>query len=1706
MAASSFPLSAEEIEFEKSINTENFWTAEDSRNVKLKHAPIEYVDFSIRRLVDLETEAVGEVTTPTLLERGLPRSGGPLDLRGGTCDRTLLCQTCGHGSRICTGHDMIYWLPKPVINVGFLPFVVRVMRTVCFGCLRLRCKPKSFSPLLRAKGAAFWTNNYALRTLSIHMKTRRICEHCGAVCPVIGTQKLAVTWTWTPRDLKEIAIALRKNPGNPNTFAPPDVPLPDLVEGGVDPKTGRKLPLKVVGSKGQKKVSCIIDSKFVRDTLLAISHDDYATLGLNSRRSPPADCVLVAISIPPISMRPTVNFSDSVRHRRVNDLTSRQQDIIRCAQKLRRLMEDQNLPAGGPPDADPKQPPKKKARRSRAMGIRNATRAVRAERSRRTPTQILETAYYELCVAMMMYIDCESSIARKIRKSRSRMGGGNGGVQQSVFGLFRGKSGRVRDNLGGKRLNQTARTVACPTQVLGMAEIGISEYIARTLSDERRVRDYNLDDMRARIIRGTKHLDGAKTVRRGKERADLSLMDRAQRQALARRLAPSDIVETPLREHQLILHGRQPTLHLGSIMAHRARRIKGKLVTQVNNSAAGASNLDFDGDATNKYLVGGPEARAEMGILMPVAARLRSSNHRTMMGLIQDTLVAAFRLTRSEKPVVIRSGLYQQALSQAHHLDWPDLARAMAFARGDDDDPYLGRHLVSALFPADFSFDQQVMGLVSGKLQRVRVCRGELVEGRLGKKTLGTSANGIIAAMSAQHGSTRTLHFMDDAQRVWGMWMSECALTITPEDLLLANGVREKVAAMVDEEVAKANEAAARGDGERKIMQRLQNVVMSAGTMALQHVKDSGFLEIISSGAKGSAVNLAQVLCCIGQQTIGGKRFGKVTRRTLPSFPHNSPYQSAESRGFVKSAFIDGLTFAELYPHLAASRDALIATVGTTSKCGYAQRKMKTEMQNSIVQYDGTVRITNGQIVSFTYGTDGMDGTRLVPVRLAYPRPWAQSVVDPRGASTVYLPFDAIKRARQLSEQCSGRRPVAEVEQALDLAIDQLLTKVGKHLKSRPAGSDALSLRAHLEDARDEMARLLPSGAAVTKLFEGLEHLYFQARIEAGEAVGTLSSDSCGELITQLVLNVFHYAGLTSIAWTQGVPRLVELLDGSCNISTPCMHVWGEDLPALERALAFRILDHILDETHVLEQPSIWSIPPDSLAMIDDRPELVDAQRAVVHATRFLRSMIEPMYDHASPWVLLLVLSPAGMRKLDLTVLDVADKVRTYLGHDSRRYILESSTPAMAVPFLRIRITNSGDIERRCREDLQRRFPSWNEERRGRVVSNMFHSLTHSLQRKLAFHVHLAGVHGVTVAEIGTPNDRLGQRKDEQRVLTAGSCIRDAWALPGIQWDRILSNDIHEVVRVLGIEAGTMALFNELRQVMCSGGSSVADRHILLLATSMTTSGRFTSLTRFDQGRKRRGPLVRADFEQQVASFVDGACFNESNRVGFVAEKLMVGARTPAGTGIVRLTLDPKYVADSRAKAKAKRKVQEQAKEAGGGMRPVRTCLHRDVAARRAQREDEETQAALRMPLDQGFNMNWMKRCGMGRLTKGGGGVLRPRQVPEASSGTVIPSDRVDFEQARRFTRIPITVPQEPVDDPHDGTVPLHVVDPVMLRRLTHFKPSELVLNAAPIDLAAIQSLFAAMQSTPVIDPNTLYTVEGELQLEPFKKLVKRLL
>ena len=199
------------------------------------------------------------------------------------------------------------------------------------------------------------------------------------------------------------------------------------------------------------------------------------------------------------------------------------------------------------------------------------------------------------------------------------------------------KTGLFRQNIMGKRVNFCARTVITPDPNIATNEFGVSDFVAKKLTYPERVTQYNYKELQDAVINGPDIHPGATAIIHPNGRKEALSADRKdQRIACANQLLTTDrpdeqglirmkTVLRHLRTGDSILANRQPTLHKGSIMAHRARVIHGEKTFRLHYSNCKHFNADFDGDEMNVHFPQSEEARAEAETLMNSDQMFRSA-------------------------------------------------------------------------------------------------------------------------------------------------------------------------------------------------------------------------------------------------------------------------------------------------------------------------------------------------------------------------------------------------------------------------------------------------------------------------------------------------------------------------------------------------------------------------------------------------------------------------------------------------------------------------------------------------------------------------------------------------------------------------------------------------------------------------------------------------------------------------------------------------------------------------------------------------------------------------------------------------------------------------------------------------------------------------------------------------------------------------
>ncbi|KAF3693558.1 DNA-directed RNA polymerase I subunit RPA1 [Channa argus] len=838
------------------------------------------------------------------------------------------------------------------------------------------------------------------------------------------------------------------------------------------------------------------------------------------------------------------------------------------------------------------------------------------------------------------------------------------------------KDGLFRKHMMGKRVDYAARSVICPDMYIGTNEIGIPMVFATKLTYPQPVTPWNVKELRQAVLNGPNvHPGASMVINEDGRRTILSATNYTQREAVAKQLLtpcpgphkmPMKIVNRHIKNGDVLLLNRQPTLHRPSIQAHCARILPGEKVLRLHYANCKAYNADFDGDEMNAHFPQSELGRAEAYTLVSTDKQyLVPKDGKPLAGLIQDHMVSGTKMTirgcfftRDQYTELVYRGL----------TDKPGRVTLLPPAVFKPQQLWTGKQVVSTLLLNVIPQKAVPLNLV-GKSKipskawvqvppraapgyrpdsmcdsQVVIRQGELLVGVLDKAHYGSSAYGLVHCCYELYGGETSGKLLSCLARLFTAYLQLYkGFTLGVEDILVKSGAnkhRKKIikeslkigtralraafnlAPSVDQAEAQSlwQDAHLNPDQRDFIMadhkfkevanqvnNDINKVCMPIGLHTA--FPDNNLQLMVQSGAKGSTVNTMQISCLLGQIELEGRRPPLMpSGKFLPCF---QPYDPAlGAGGFVSGRFLTGIKPQEYFFHCMAGREGLVDTAVKTSRSGYLQRCVIKHLEGLVVQYDLTVRDSDGSVVQFLYGEDGLD---IPKTQFLQPRqfPFIEdnyevikrsqgldkvlSCLDPELASQHFAAIQRWKAKRDVacprrgafllfSQKKMSKLKQTEERTELDTffsdAEKMQLIKQWQSLdeasrskykrKSSPCADPSLGLfrpdvcfGSVSENFHDITEKYLQNRGKISQdsldthsLRQLLHYKWQRSLCDPGEAVGLLAAQSIGEPSTQMTLNTFHFAGRGEMNVTLGIPRLREILMvASSNIKTPMMSV-----------------------------------------------------------------------------------------------------------------------------------------------------------------------------------------------------------------------------------------------------------------------------------------------------------------------------------------------------------------------------------------------------------------------------------------------------------------------------------------------------------------------------------------------------------------------
>jgi DNA-directed RNA polymerase II subunit RPB1 len=857
---------------------------------------------------------------------------------------------------------------------------------------------------------------------------------------------------------------------------------------------------------------------------------------------------------------------------------------------------------------------------------------------------------------------------------------------------------------------------------------------------------------------------------------------------------------------------------------------------------------------------------------------------------------------------------------------------------------------------------------------------GKYIRGQAEKGVFASGTKGILNRVCNDFGNMACADYIDDLQQVITEYMKTSAFSVGISDLVSNKDTTDQIARMISskmEEVQNITDKVHLGimenntgrsnivEFETQVGNVLNDTTGQTGKIAVENLSsDNRFVMIVKSGSKGSMLNISQMISCVGQQSIDGKRvpYG-FDNRTLPHFRKYD--DSPGARGFVKNSYISGLTAPELFFHAMGGRMGLIDTAVKTSQTGYIQRRLVKGLEDLKVEYDGTVRNNMGKIIQFSYGEDGIDTTRVENQNI----PLVNMTVE-----DIYMHFDligindtesneellSIYTRPTIARMKTQRKSVTEINQrTINRFIDyreKLVENVFKYknedfVKAPVAFAHIIQniqgqLNLNASSAVDitpfeyvglindammdlsamfnptEMFKILyyynlsPKEILVKKRFnkkavelllETIVLMYKKALVHPGEMVGVIAGQSIGEPTTQLTLNTFHLAGVaTKSNVTRGVPRIEEILRLTRNPDKPSATVFLKPADQLDKDKAAKLcimIEHtkLVD---VVKSIEICFDPNDHATKIHKDREIIEQFYEFEELVAECNVGVDTTQakTQQSKWIVRMEIDAEILLDKNITMDDINFAISNAHRDDVSCVFSDMNSKNLV---FRIRLNSS----------------VFNKGKKKGAVESLDQSdeihLLKTFQDNILSNIVLRGVSGIRNVNPRMIKDNVIKeeskyvRKDMWVLDTTGTNIMDLFMLDFIDYTRTYSNDIREMHNILGIEAARQNILNEFVEVMEASDAYVNYHHLSILCDRMTVKAELVPMFRSGIISDDIGPISKGTYEMHTEMFLDASRHGEFDQMRGVSANVMCGQPGYYGTNAFGLLLDMKAIEES---------------------------------------------------------------------------------------------------------------------------------------------------------------------------------------------------
>lgn len=948
-----------------------------------------------------------------------------------------------------------------------------------------------------------------------------------------------------------------------------------------------------------------------------------------------------------------------------------------------------------------------------------------------------------------------------------------------------------------------------------------------------------------------------------------------------------------------------------------------------------------------------------------------SQNSEPFVGIRQDALVASYMMTRDGVKINRKNMMNLLMFHDGFQGNLPEPEYPKS--KENPEDYWSGRQLVSLILPRVNIMGQNkvIPGITPNENDnKVLIRDGKVITGQLANTVVGGKTSGSLHhVIYLDYSPEESKNFLDRMNRIAINWLLTSGFTVSARDVRQPPQSKTPIKEVLKLTFAKVKEKVdlvSKGLLESKLgntpseqfeediygILGIDDAVLKEITPHLDRpfrqfkefpvpnkeqnetYQGNSVVNMVSCGSNGTPVNIKQIMGVVGQQALAGKRIP--TNYKNRSLPHFQKYDiGPEARGFIMNSFIHGMEPVEFFFSQTAGREGVIDTSIKTAASGYIQRKLMKGMEDLRIHYDNTIRNTNGQIVQFLYGADGLDPRYIEKQKLfiysmnneALEKKYLMTDSEMKESmKSAKKGYDFKKEVKEITELRDTLRNVhLKIKNSEDVDLPVNMRRLIENAKCMFKCSKDIKTDLTPEMVKDKVNKLLeeiPEAfrrkddityiersatiffQALVKSFLGVKPVIYEYRLTSealdyildnikrkftfavappGYAAGPVAAQSIGEPITQGTLNTFHFSGTASASkTTQGIPRTSELLSLSKKLKLEITTLALNNDIKYNREKAYKIGANIqfcvLSE--VVQASDIFYDPDDKKSVVEEDQKFIND---------FLKyNLEEDIPEGLANWVIRYTIDKEALIYQQVRMRDIKKRIQEYNKNIFLMYTDDNADKLI----IRIRINPIKLLEKES--DLYKAIRQFESELLNNVV--------------------IKGVENISDVEVIPQKenvfDETGMLKsiDTWVLKTNGLNLMKLFGQYGIDYHNSFSNDPHEVNSVLGIEAARTLLINELIDAQVKTNY----HHLSLLVDTMTSRGYLMSIDRHGINRSDIGPIARSSFEETTEQLVNASVWSEVDTLKGVSANIMLGRIPPVGTGAFDVLFNEKYSKKSK--------------------------------------------------------------------------------------------------------------------------------------------------------------------------------------------------